>query len=118
MGKSNVSLLYGLLHGAAYGAVTRAYPCPMGLGLQPVIRFQASMHGRVHRIKGTRFQNPETGRMETVPGGHWHEGREGRWYDQGQLHSQEVEMSAWKWLWIRIRMELHEIAKMIRGRIN
>lgn len=82
------------------------------------VRHKATIQGRVWRGKGNRFRNPATGRMETCPGGQWFEGREGRWYDHGVMTKEAVMVSAWAWLWTQIRIEINEILKFLKGRIQ
>lgn len=74
--------------------------------------------GLVHRAKGNRFQNPLTGKWEVSPGGEYHNGIDGAWYDHGVLTKRRVTGMRLRWLMVRMRIELQEFLKFLNTLIR
>ncbi len=71
-----------------------------------------TLRQRVFRGKGNLYPDytdPKTGKMIPWPGGQWLLGREGHWFNAGIVHERVEKFNKWRWLMLRMRMELQGI---------
>lgn len=73
---------------------------------QQIVTFGA----KIFRGKGGLYLDyvDKKGKMIPWPGGEWHQGREGRFFERDLVRRVD-KFNRWMWLWLRCRMEFQEI---------